>query len=205
MELAHVKRVYGFYSGIYDFLFKSFFFPRHQKALNSLPIQPNEKILEIGVGTGLSLPLYPRHCNVTGIDVSREMLREAEKKRTKYGLDHVTLKEMDACDLQFEEDTFDYVIAMFVVSVVPDPVKLVKEMIRVTKNSGHMIIVNHFLSPNPIMAKIEEKLCPLFRKIGWRSDLDLNHLIRETSLEVRDNYKLKPFDLWQFVFAVNNK
>jgi phosphatidylethanolamine/phosphatidyl-N-methylethanolamine N-methyltransferase len=117
----------------------------------------------------------------------------------------VTLREMDGCDLQFEDNTFDYVIAMFVVSVVPDPVKLVKEMMRVTKNSGHMIIVNHFLSPNPLVAKVEEILCPLTRWIGWRSDLDLDLLIQETRLEVRDNYKLRPFDLWRFVFAVNNK
>lgn len=205
MDLAHVKRVYGFYSGIYDFLFKSFFYPRHREVVDSMDIKPNEKILEVGVGTGLSLPLYPRHCQITGIDISLEMLREAEKKRDKFALDHVTLQEMDACNLEFADDTFDYVIAMFVVSVVPDPVKLIKEMMRVTKKSGHMVIVNHFLSPNPVLARIEEILCPLFRKIGWRSDLDLDHLIKETRLQVMNNYKLRPFDLWQFVFAVNNK
>jgi phosphatidylethanolamine/phosphatidyl-N-methylethanolamine N-methyltransferase len=112
---------------------------------------------------------------------------------------------MDAMNLQFKNNTFDQVIATFVISVVPDPVKVISEMKRVCKKDCNLIIINHFQSNNKLMARIEDMVNPICRKIGWRTDLDLDHLISESNLLVNSKYKMNKFDLWKVVMAVNNK
>lgn len=201
----NIKKIYNGQSGVYDLLFKSFFHPRQQHVIKNIDIKPNQNILDLGVGTGLSLPLYPAHCNVMGIDLSVDMLKRAKKKVDKHGLNNVTLKEMDASDLKFPDDTFDYVIATFVISVVQDPIKVIAEMKRVCKKSGTLIIVNHFKSRNPILAKIEKLINPFTCKIGWRSDLCLYDLIGKANLKINQKYKLKKIDFWNVIFAANNK
>lgn len=205
LETEDIKRIYGCYSNFYDFIFKKFFSPRHKHVINQMNIQPNEKILDVGVGTGLSLPLYPDHCHVTGIDLSGEMLSKAHKKINKLNLKNIALKQMDAMDLQFEDNTFDQGIANFVISVVPDPIKVISEMKRVCKKNCNLIIVNHFQSNNKFMAKIEDLVNPICCKMGWRSDLDLDDLIQESNLQVNYKYKMNKIDLWNVVMANNNK
>ncbi len=205
MENESIKKIYQAYAGVYDFLFKAFFHPRQKLAINNLQFQPGEKILDVGVGTGLSLPLYPQDCHVTGIDLSSSMLKQARKKVNKMGLTNVTLMEMDACNLKFDDDTFDYVVATHIISVVPEPVKLVNEMRRVTKPDGIFIIVNHFVSSKPWIAKVENFLDPAFRKIGWRMDMNYEDFISSTNLEVFYTTKLSKIDLWRIVHANNNK
>ncbi|MBI5182763.1 MAG: methyltransferase domain-containing protein [Nitrospinae bacterium] len=205
MQIETIKRIYANYSHFYDLLFKQFFYPRQKYVIQSMQIKPNEKVLDVGVGTGLSLSIYPRHCYITGIDVSKEMLNKARKKVEKFSLSHVTLREMDAMNLDFEDNAFDYVFATFVISVVPDPIRVISEMKRVAKNDGKIVIVNHFQSQNKFIAKIEKWICPLSRRIGWRSDLSLDYLVRETNIEIDYSYKLKKIDLWNVVFVTNNK
>jgi len=205
MQNESIKRIYNVQSSVYDFIFKAFFHPRHKMAISELQFEPGHKILDVGVGTGLALPLYPKHCEVVGIDLSSEMLKQAEKKVVKHGLTNVTLKEMDACDLDFEDDTFDYVIATHIISVVPKPFEVIDEMRRVTKMDGKMVIVNHFISSNPLLAKVECFFDPFFRKIGWRADLSYEEFVSSTNLEVYNTTKLNKIDLWQIVHANNNK
>jgi phosphatidylethanolamine/phosphatidyl-N-methylethanolamine N-methyltransferase len=159
----------------------------------------------VGVGTGLTFDLYPKHCCVTAIDLSARMLKKANKKIRENDYSHISLLEMDATHLAFPEDTFDYVVATFVMSVVPDPIRVLSEMKRVSKKEGKIIIVNHFLSQNRLLAKIEELISPLCTRVGWRSDLPLDYLVEEGGLCIDMKYKVKKLDLWNVVLATNNK
>lgn len=205
LQAEEIKKIYGGYSGAYDFIFKGFFYPRIKHAIETMHIKPGDRVLDVGVGTGLSLPLYPSYCTVTGIDLSTDMLNEARKKVERNCLKHVTILEMDASNLVFEDNTFDHVISTHVISVVPDPVKVIAEMKRVCKKNGSIVLVNHFQSPNKYLAKFDELISPLTKKIGWRTDLSLERLIKDTDLDVKSQYKMNKIDLWKVVCAVNNK
>jgi phosphatidylethanolamine/phosphatidyl-N-methylethanolamine N-methyltransferase len=205
LHVESIKKIYAGYSNVYDIIFKQFFYPRQRHVIDSMGIMPGDSVLDVGIGTGLSLPLYPCHCNVVGIDLSAEMLKKARQKVSKYNINHVSLMEMDASNLEFNDNTFDHVIATFVISVVPDPVKVIAEMKRVCKKTGKIVIVNHFQSNNKFIAKIEEYINPICCKIGWRSDLSLNELVKDANLKIDQKYKLKKFDLWKVIFAINNK
>lgn len=201
MDLEDIKRIYSGYSNIYDYLFKWFFSPRHQHVINSLKMRPKAQVLDVGVGTGLSLPLYPQHCQVVGIDLSADMLKKARKKVRKYGLTHVTLMEMDASRLAFADNAFDYVVAAFVISVVPDPVHVISEMQRVAKPGGRIVIINHFQSQNRLVAKLEEWVSPICTRLGWHSDVDLEDLVARAHLQVDAKSQLNKLDLWKVVYA----
>ena len=144
MELESIKKIYAGYSNVYDVIFKGFFYPRIKHAIHTMGIAPGEKILDVGVGTGLSLPLFPRHCKVVGIDLSSAMLKKARQKIKKLDLDHIELMEMDAMKLNFPDNTFDKVFISHVVSVVPDPYRVMSEVKRVCKKNGRIVLVNHF-------------------------------------------------------------
>jgi phosphatidylethanolamine/phosphatidyl-N-methylethanolamine N-methyltransferase len=201
MDLEDIKRIYAGYSNVYDYIFKWFFTPRHQHVINALNIAPHARVLDVGVGTGLSLPLYPSHCRVVGIDLSGDMLKKASKKVRKYGLAKVSLLEMDASRLAFRDNTFDYVVAAFVISVVPDPVRVISEMKRVAKPDGRIAIINHFQSQNRVVAKFEEWVSPLCTRLGWHSDVDLEDLVARAHLAVDSKYQLSKIDLWKVVYA----
>lgn len=205
LKAEEIKKIYSGYSGIYDLIFKHFFCPRQKHVIDSMNIKEGDRVLDVGVGTGLSLSLYPSTCEVVGIDLSPEMLEQAQKKVKKYNLSHVKLMEMDASKLSFCDDSFDHVIATFVISVVPDPVKVISEMKRVNKKDGKLVIVNHFQSHNRILAKLEEMVAPICARLGWHSDLALEDLIENANLKISLDYKMKKIDLWKVVFAVNNK
>lgn len=192
-------------SHIYDIIFKQFFFPRQKHVIETMTIEPDEYILDVGIGTGNSLPLYPEHSKVVGIDLSIHMLQEALKKKKKEKIEHVELLEMDAQVLAFADNSFDHVIATFVVSVVPDPVKVLREMKRVCKKDGNIILVNHFKSQNRVIGSIETMINPLCSRLGWRTDVVLEQLIEDADLKVVNKYKWKKIDLWNIVIAENNK
>ncbi len=205
MEYDSIKRIYRNYSSVYDLLFKSFFHPRQRKAIHDLNIQSGAKVLDVGIGTGLSLPLYPRDSEVVGIDLSEAMLCQAAKKVEKLGMSHVTLMEMDATHLAFPDNSFDFVIATHIISVVPEPYRVIDEMRRVCKPDGQLVIVNHFVSSHPVIGLVEKKCDPFFRKLGWRLDMSLEDLVAESNLDVIRTSKLNKIDLWKIVHASNNK
>lgn len=205
MEKSNIKKIYASYSRIYDYIFGRWFYPRQQHVIRSLSLQEGQRVLDLGVGTGLSLPLYPPNVHVTGVDLSDSMLREAQRKVRQEGLDHVTLLEMDAGQLAFGDDAFDVVIAAFVISVVPDPIQVISEIKRVSRSDGKIVIINHFQSHNKLIARIEKWLSPLCKKIGWRSDLALEYLVHYAGLNVQHKYSLNKIDLWKVIYVSNDK
>ena len=205
LELDSIKKIYAGYSGVYDALFKRFFYPRIKHAINYMDIKPGERVLDVGVGTGLSLGEYPKTCRVVAVDLSFEMLRKAKEKVCKTRFSHIKVLNMDAMNIAFKDDSFDKVFISHVVTVVPDPYRLMSEVSRVCKRGGQVVIVNHFKSSNKIVELVEKLINPVCKKIGWRSDLCLNEFIRRSGLNVRQKYMLKKLDFWHILFATNEK
>ncbi|MBI5233068.1 MAG: class I SAM-dependent methyltransferase [Deltaproteobacteria bacterium] len=205
MDHRSIKRIYALYSDVYDAIFKRFFYPRISHALKVMEIKPDQRVLDVGVGTGLSLSLYPAHAKVVGIDLSAEMLKKARHKVSCEGLCHINLIEMDGMNLSFKDDSFDKVFISHFVSVVPDPYKAMREVKRVCKKGGDVVIVNHFRSTNRLMAVLERVFNPLTKRIGWRCDMSLDEFIKGAALRVKKQYKLKKLDLWHLIFATNEK
>lgn len=205
MNRDDVKEIYGKYSSVYDSIFSHFFSPRLRIGLSKSNIKPGDRVIEVGVGTGISLPFYPDECKVVGIDLTRQMLNKAKEKKAKYKLSHVDLIEMDAENIAFADDSFDHAVAGFVVSVVPNPEKMVSELKRVTKKNGTILILNHFCSKNAFISKVERFFSPLCEKWGWRSDITIDLLSNHCNLQIEQIYKKHRFDLWSIIVAANNK
>lgn len=185
---AHESKLYYELSHFYDRVFNRVFGPRIHRVIQSLHIEAGAKVLEVGVGTGVSLEAYPTHCQVTGIDLAPEMLDQAREKIRLQGLRHVKVAEMDALDLKFEDNRFDYVMGFHVVSVVPDAAKLMREMQRVAKPGATIVIINHFRSQNPLLAAIDNLSEPITRKLGWHT-LDLEEILAPITCKVEQLYK----------------
>lgn len=203
MDYKTIKRAYAILSPVYDFLFDKVFYPGRVAAINLLEIQPGDRVLEVGVGTGLNLPLYPRNCSVTGVDISEEMLRKAKQRVKEYGIGNVTLEVMDASRLEFPDNSFDRVVATYVISAVPDPVKTLLEMRRVCKPSGHIVILNHFKSDNPVIGAFEEMLAPVCTQIGFKTDLKLKPLLERVALSPEQLHRVNLMNGWRLVRCIN--
>ncbi|WP_447975176.1 class I SAM-dependent methyltransferase [Nitrospira sp. Kam-Ns4a] len=205
MDLKKIERVYSNYAGFYDQIFGRIFHESREAAVRNLKIQPGERILEVGVGTGLSLPLYPATCKVVGIDLSPGMLKKAEERIERHRLRHIELFRMDAGQMEFPDDSFDTVMAAYVVTAVPDYRKVVTEMIRVCRPGGRIIMLNHFSNGNKLIAAVEKVISPLCKHIGFRTDLSLDNVLAGTSLLVARKEKVNPFRFWHLVECVNGK
>ena len=205
MDLNKIERVYTSYAGFYDRIFGKVFHEGRESVIRNLDVQPDEHILEVGVGTGLALPMYPRHCRIVGIDFSEGMLAKAKEKAEAHSLDHVQLHRMDAAAMEFQDASLDTVVAAYVVMAVPDYRKVVNEMIRVCSPGGRIIMLNHFSNGNKVIAAVEKVLSPITKHLGWRTDLSLNTVLEGTSLHVARNQKVNPLRLWALVECVNRK
>jgi phosphatidylethanolamine/phosphatidyl-N-methylethanolamine N-methyltransferase len=205
MDLKKVERVYSNYAGVYDQIFGRIFHESRESAVRKLTPRPGERILEVGVGTGLSLPLYPAHCSVTGIDLSSGMLEKAQRRIRKHNLRHVRLFRMDAGQMEFADDSFDTVMAAYVVTAVPDYRKVMTEMIRVCRPGGRIIMLNHFSNGNKLIAAVEKVISPLCKHIGFRTDLSLSTVLEGTSLFVARKEKVNPLRFWHLVECENRK
>ena len=203
MDYETIKRAYAILSPVYDFLFDKVFYPGRVAAIDLLEIKPGDRVLEVGVGTGLNLPLYPRDCEVTGIDISEGMLRKADERVRTYGMTNAKLMVMDASKLEFPENSFDRVIATYVISAVPDPVKTLLEMRRVCKPSGHLVILNHFKSDNPVVGLFEKLLAPVCTKIGFDTELKLMPLLERVALAPEQLHRVNLMNGWRLVRCIN--
>jgi len=205
MDLHKIERVYTSYAGIYDKIFGKVFHEGRESAIRNLNVQPDEYILEVGVGTGLALPMYPRHCRIVAIDFSQGMLDIAKKRTAEHQMDHVTLHRMDAGAMEFADSSFDTVVAAYVVTAVPDYRKVVNEMIRVCRPGGRIIMLNHFSNGNKMIAAVEKVISPMTKRLGWRTDLSLNTVLEGTDLHVARKQNVNPLRLWALVECVNQK
>lgn len=181
--------LYGKFTHLYDAVFGKTLAGRVQRTIQSLNIAPDARVLDVGIGTGCYVTAYPHHAQVTGIDLSPDMLHVAECQARRHGWDHVDLRQMDALDLQFSDNAFDYVVAFHTVSVVADPRRLLSEMLRVCKPAGQIAIVNHFRSEHPWLARGAQMVSPITRRLGWRSDIDFDELFGDSPLEIEECYK----------------
>jgi phosphatidylethanolamine/phosphatidyl-N-methylethanolamine N-methyltransferase len=206
MDLQDTLRTYRRFSGSYDVVFGPVFHPGRKEAVRVANDGPGQRILEVGVGTGLSLPHFRRDAEVTGIDVSAEMLAKAKRRAERLGLAQVkSLLEMDAENLTFADDSFDAVLALYVASVVPDPARFAAEMRRVCRRGGTIVVVNHFASDSGIMRHVEKRLAPLAGRIGFHADFPLDRFLEVSRLVVRDRRPSNLFGYWTLLRCVNEK
>jgi phosphatidylethanolamine/phosphatidyl-N-methylethanolamine N-methyltransferase len=205
MDCRTIKRAYAVLSPVYDILWGKIFNSGRVAAIDLLEIHPGDQVLEVGVGTGLNLPLYPRHCHVTGIDISEKMLRKAQERTRMLGLRNVTLGLMDASRLAFPSDAFDHVLATYVISAVPDPVNTLLEMRRICRPKGHLVILNHFRSENRLLAAFEEMVAPACTYIGFNSGLKLAPLLERVALFPDQLHRVNVMKLngWRLVRCIN--
>jgi len=198
---AHESKLYSEFAPLYDRVFGKIFYNRLERVIEELDIPSGAQVLEVGAGTGTSFPAYPLHCTVTGVDLAPDMLARARQKIEDNGWNHLKVLEMNALDLRFPDDSFDYVMAFHVVTVVPDPVRMVAEAKRVCKPSGKIVIVNHFTSEIPVLGSLTKAIDPFTRWLGWRTDLQLKPFIQSAGLTVDKVYKINRASLYTVVLA----
>lgn len=199
LESRRVERVYSILARVYDAGFDWALGPGRRRAVARIPARPGERILEVGVGTGLSLPHYPAGCRITGIDISEPMLEQARERADLLGRADTDLRLMDARDLAFPEGSFDHVLAPYVISVVPEPERVLAEIGRVCKPGGTVIVVNHFRGESP-PRRIFERLCsPATQWIGFRLDLPVETVTSAPGLEVVEEERVNLLGLWRLL------
>ena len=202
VENDFVEGVYDKLAKVYDLFFGPTLHPGRLKAIHRMNIQPGERVLEVGVGTGINLSLYPKNCSVTGIDFSGSMLEKARERAARKEIRNVRLVQMDAADLKFADDSFDIVYAPYLISVVPDPIKVAREMRRVCRPGGRIVLLNHFLSPNVFLSRVERLISPFTIHIGFKADLDLPAFLAQADLQPQSIEKVNIPKLWSLVTTI---
>ena len=205
LEKRQVERAYDFYAPVNDFIFDWIFAPGRAAAVQELALKSGETVLEVGIGTGLNLPLYPPSCRLTGVDLSQEMLDKAVERAQKLAMPNLVLKVMDATSLDFSDSEFDKAVATYTISAVPDPVAVLREMKRVVKPGGLLVILNHFRSERRVAGWLEDLVAPVCTRLGWKSNLQMGPLLREVGLTPELVTKVNLFNGWRLVKCVNRK
>jgi phosphatidylethanolamine/phosphatidyl-N-methylethanolamine N-methyltransferase len=202
VENDFVARVYENIAWFYDLTFGPALHPGRVDAIRRMGIKPGDRLLEVGVGTGINAALYPPECYVTGVDFSSSMLEKARARILNKGVRNVRLLQMDAANLRFADDTFDIVYAPYVISVVPDPVAVTREMYRVCRPGGRIVILNHFRSKSRVGAWLERMIAPFTLYLGFKSDLDLPAFLVQADLKPVSIEKVNIPRIWSLVTSV---
>jgi phosphatidylethanolamine/phosphatidyl-N-methylethanolamine N-methyltransferase len=204
VQTDFVEKVYQNIAGLYDYTYGPTLHPGRLEAIKKMAIRPGKHVLEVGVGTGINLALYPSNCRVTGIDLSSKMLAKAQGRIDSKGLQHCEVAEMDATKMSFADDSFDVVYAPYVISVVPDPVAVAREMYRVCRPGGRVVILNHFKSANALMGRFETAISPMTVHIGFTADLDLPAFLKQADLRPVSIEKVNVPKMWTLVTVVKD-
>ena len=204
LEKRQVQRAYELYAPVYDLIFDWIFAPGRRAAIKHLGLQPNDSVLEVGIGTGLNLPLYPPTSQLTGIDLSQEMLDKAVERVQTLAMPNVRLKVMDATSMDFGDDEFDKALATYTISAVPDPVAVLREMRRVVKPGGIIVILNHFRGTNRFGAWVDRAIAPFTVHIGFKSDLDLPGFLAQAELMPLSIEKVNVPRIWSLITCIKD-
>ena len=196
MSSEAVRRAYRRWAPVYDFTFGKVADWGRMRTVDYIN-RLEGRVLEVGIGTGISLPHYKRSLSVTAIDLSPDMLKRARERVEREQLDHIeSVMEMDAADMSFPDNSFDVVVAMYVLTVVPDPRRVMQELQRVCRPGGEVIVVNHFSKSEGIRGRVEKAMAPFASLLGWRPQFPMETLFSCDRLAVKGATELKPFGLF---------
>jgi phosphatidylethanolamine/phosphatidyl-N-methylethanolamine N-methyltransferase len=196
MSSEAVRRAYRRWAPVYDVTFGKVADWGRMRTVDHIN-KLEGRVLEVGIGTGISLPHYKRSLNVTAIDLSPDMLKRARERVERERLTHVEdIIEMDAAEMSFADNSFDVVVAMYVLTVVPDPSRVMQELQRVCKPGGQVIVVNHFSKSDGLRGAVEKVLAPFASVLGWRPQFPMETLFHCDRLIVKGATDLKPFGLF---------
>lgn len=194
LDETAVRTAYARWAPYYDIVFRAPLYWGRKAAIKRINALEGH-VLEAGVGTGMSLPHYRDHLTITGIDLSEEMLDRARLRARALG-NVQELATMDASALSYPDDHFDVVVAMYVMPVVPDPAQVLRELERVTKPGGTVLLVNHFSATTGLRAVIERALERFSSRLGWNPDFPKSRILNRCSLELEFEEHLPPFGLF---------
>ncbi|MEX2380877.1 MAG: methyltransferase domain-containing protein [Opitutales bacterium] len=205
MNPAAIQKSYRFYAPFYDFVFGKVMDPGRKKVIEKIKQNEGMQILDVGVGTGLSIPYYEPFVTVTGIDISKEML---DKARNAYPSGRYScvgaFLEMDAQNLKFSNDFFDAAVVEYVASVVPDPQKMMKEVSRVCQPGADIFVLNHFASEKGFFRMVESVLAPLSQRLGFRTNLSLPMFLDMSSLQLVEILPVNLGGYWKLLHFRNS-
>lgn len=201
-----IERIYEGIGPYYNFVFGKLLFQEgREAAIDLLELQKGQRVLEVGVGTGLTLPSYPSDCKVIGVDLSESMLKEAEDLIKKKRLKNASVKLMNATNLEYPDSSFDGVLGNLFISATSFPRESLLEMKRVCKPGGTIVLMNHFKSEKKLIAAAENAFNPLAQGLGFKSNLEMMPLLESVGLRPKNLRKVNIFNLWTAVSMVNKK
>jgi phosphatidylethanolamine/phosphatidyl-N-methylethanolamine N-methyltransferase len=199
LNLSSVREAYKRWAPVYDSTF-GLIATAGRRSTVELINQRRGSVLEVGVGTGLSLPHYAPYLRVTGIDLSPEMLSKAHDRVIQAGLRNIdALREMDAAHLDFPDNHFNTVVAMYVMTVVPDPDKVMAELERVCAPGGEVMIVNHFSQEHGVRGWVERQMAPYSDRLGWHPLFPIDRVMVRPNLSLIERRPLWPAGLFTLV------
>lgn len=205
LNLFTVREAYRRWAPVYDNTFGLVSSVARRKAVEEINLRRGT-VLEVGVGTGLSLPNYAPYLKVTGVDLSPEMLAKAEQRVEKAGLRNIAqLREMDAAQLDFPDESFNTVVAMYVMTVVPDPEKVMAELERVCVAGGEVMLLNHFSQEDGVRGWIERKMAPYAETLGWHPVFPMEKVMVRPRLQLIERKRLWPMGLFTLVRFLKHK
>jgi phosphatidylethanolamine/phosphatidyl-N-methylethanolamine N-methyltransferase len=204
MAEPHQSRVYSDLARFYDFFFGRVFVDREHETIEGLNLRPGNRVLEVGVGTGIALGGYPPYAHVVAIDPSADMLKRAQKRVAENNWGHIELKLGDALNLDFPDNSFDYVTSFHVLTVVPDPNRMMSEMIRVCKPGGRIAITTHFQSDKRAVAALNSIVNPITRQLGWTTKLRKKDVLTGHPIALERNEKISPMSVHTVIIARKN-
>jgi phosphatidylethanolamine/phosphatidyl-N-methylethanolamine N-methyltransferase len=197
----HASPIYNHLVPAYQAVWPAVARRRIVAAVRSMNIPAGSNVLEVGVGTGLSLESYPTNVSVTGVDLSEAMLSEAEQLIQEQHWNHIQVMPMNAESLTFDDASFDVVTTFHTISVVSHPEAMMREIVRVCKPGGRILMINHFRSDNPIIARVVDSAGNITKRLGWRTDLDLDEILGELPVRLDHRYKPNPLSLFTVMQA----
>ena len=197
LDADAVVAAYARWAPVYDPIFGVITARAIRAAMADINALAPGRVLEIGVGTGIALPLYQAGHLVTGIDLSPDMLRRARERVAARRLANVeALIEMDASALTFADASFDLGVAMFVMSVVPDPAMVLAEAVRVVRPGGRIVVVNHFAAEGGLRAAVERRLARYGAALGWHPEFAIDTVLGHPDMSLVKRRRLSPLGLY---------